>query len=154
VKRGPKPTPTATKELRGNPGKRPLNDAEPRPPQRRPPCPPHLDDAAKAEWRWITRYLLDIGVLTVIDKAALAAYCQAYSRWAKAEETLKTTGLVLKSAEGNFYTNPYLAVANKALAQMHSFLCEFGLTPASRTRVKATLDDPSLAILTLDEEAS
>ena len=29
--RGRKPVPTALKKLRGNPGKRPLNDAEPKP---------------------------------------------------------------------------------------------------------------------------
>jgi len=31
--------------------------------------------------------------------------------------------------------SPFLAVANKALEQMRSFLGEFGMTPASRTRL-------------------
>jgi P27 family predicted phage terminase small subunit len=152
---GRKAIPTEIKKMRGNPGRRPLNEAEPKPPQECPPCPAHLDDAAKAEWDWITKHLLDIGVLTVIDKAALAAYCQAYSRWSAAEETVRKTGLVLKSAEGNFYTNPYLAVVNKALQQMHSFLSEFGMTPASRTKIVANpvAGKPSLKILTMDQDA-
>jgi phage terminase small subunit len=33
--------------------------------------------------------------------------------------------------------SPFLAVANKALEQMRAFLNEFGMTPASRTRVHA-----------------
>jgi P27 family predicted phage terminase small subunit len=150
---GRKAIPTATKELRGNPGKRPLNKDEPKPPRKIPTCPAHLDDAAKAEWKWISKHLHAIGVLTLIDKAALAGYCQAYSRWAAAEAALQKTGLVLKSADGRFYTNPYLAVVNRALANMHSFLSEFGMTPASRTRVKAELGGPELQILSMDQEA-
>ena len=49
--RGRKPKPTALKELEGNPGKRPLNDREPKPEKKAPPCPKWLNDDAKKEWR-------------------------------------------------------------------------------------------------------
>ena len=49
--RGRKPTPTAIKELEGNPGKRPMNSAEPRPEKKAPPCPKWLEPEAKKEWR-------------------------------------------------------------------------------------------------------
>ena len=48
--RGRKPTPTAIKELEGNPGKRPLNKNEPKPTKKAPPCPKWLEPEAKKEW--------------------------------------------------------------------------------------------------------
>jgi hypothetical protein len=47
--RGRKPKPTFLKVLDGNPGKRPLNDQEPRPPQGIPDRPDWLDAEAQAE---------------------------------------------------------------------------------------------------------
>lgn len=45
--RGRKPTPTAIKELEGNPGKRPLNTKEPKPVKKAPSCPKWLEPEAK-----------------------------------------------------------------------------------------------------------
>lgn len=50
AQRGRKPKPIAIKELEGNPGKRPLNDAEPKPVRKAPPCPKWLEPEAKKEW--------------------------------------------------------------------------------------------------------
>jgi P27 family predicted phage terminase small subunit len=70
----------------------------------------------------------------------LAAYCQAWSRWVKAEEMLKSTGPVIKSkTTGAIYQNPYPAVANRAMKQMRDSLTEFGMTPSSRSRVSSDL---------------
>ena len=104
-------------------------------------CPvSHLDDEAQTEWNRITPELSTLGLITRIDRAALAAYCQAWSRWVKAEEMLKSTGPVIKSkATGAIYQNPYLAVANRAMKQMRDFLTEFGMTPSSRNRVSSGL---------------
>src|SRR5262245_33862362 len=148
--RGRKPTPTRLKLLRGNPGGRPLNAGEPRPPAAIPDCPDHLAGEAAAEWQRITAELAGLGLLTQCDRAALAAYCGCWARWIKAEDVLARSGEVLKAPErtevrkdgttvttsGGFYQNPWLAVANRALELMHKYLTEFGLTPASRTRVK------------------
>ena len=89
--RGRKPQPTALRRARGNPGKRAYNEAEPQPPKDLPDCPPHLSDVARAEWDRVAVTLHDIGVLTKVDRAALAAYCQAYGRWVEAEEQMKKT---------------------------------------------------------------
>ena len=48
---GRKPTPTTLKELKGNPGRRPLNEAEPKPAARLPSPPAHLSRSARREWR-------------------------------------------------------------------------------------------------------
>lgn len=70
--RGPAPKPTALKRLQGNPGKRALNESEPRPAATLPRCPSHLQGEARAEWRRVARALHESGLLTQVDRAALA----------------------------------------------------------------------------------
>ena len=49
--RGRKPLPSNVVRLRGNPGKRRANDAEPRPEPRPPACPGALGPEARKEWQ-------------------------------------------------------------------------------------------------------
>ena len=79
--RGRKPKPTHLKVLEGNPGRRPINGAEPKPAGDLPTCPAHLGPSAKAEWKRLARDLNRIGLLTMADRAALAVYCQSWGRW-------------------------------------------------------------------------
>jgi P27 family predicted phage terminase small subunit len=139
---GRKPTPTPLKLLAGNPGRRPLSQAEPTPAPRLPRAPEHLGPEARKEWRRAGRFLLQLGLVSDLDHAALAAYCTAYGRWVEAEQALKAYGLMLKSPNGFPVQSPYLAVANRALEQMRSLLSEFGMSPASRSRVSATPAQP------------
>ena len=76
-RRGPPPKPTRLKILAGNPGKRPLNDAEPVPAPGRPSCPAWVSKEGRAEWRRVTRELEALGLLARIDQATLACYCQS-----------------------------------------------------------------------------
>ena len=100
----------------------------------------------KREWRRIVPLLIDLGLYTDLDYAALAMYCQAYGRWVQAERTLAKQDLILTGAEGGTYQNPMLHVANKAWEQMRKILAEFGLTPSSRSRLQLRAgDEPSLA---------
>lgn len=136
---GRKPLPTIVKINRGNPGKRPLNMNEPQPRKGRPICPSHLDDEAKREWKRICDTLDDMGLLTKADRSALAAYCVAWSRWVEAENKVREYGLVLKSERSKLpVPSPYLNIAKQAMDQMCRLMGEFGLTPASRTRLSAT----------------
>jgi len=98
--RGPKPKPTALKMVMGNPGKRRLNHLEPKPRLVIPTCPAHLQPTAKAEWKRLARQMHQLGVLSELDRAVLAAYCQAYSRWVEAERRLKATPPLLKTPAG------------------------------------------------------
>jgi P27 family predicted phage terminase small subunit len=135
---GRRPKPTIIKILNGNPGKRPLNDAEPEVVAHIPDVPYHLDDVATAEWQRVTAELHAMGMLGDIDRAALAAYCVAWSRWVQAEQQIADEGYVLTGREGGTYQNPMLAVANKAMEQMCKYAVEFGMTPSSRTRIKVS----------------
>jgi P27 family predicted phage terminase small subunit len=152
---GPPPKPTHLKLVTGNPGRRPLNKREPKPAAGVPSVPAHLSAPAKAEWRRISRALAKMGILTGIDRAALGAYCQAYADWTEAEKELAANGRVIntpgktktKTAKDGSVTeettggypvqSPWLPIRNRALELMHKFLTEFGLTPASRSRITA-----------------
>lgn len=132
---GRKPVPTRLRLARGS--RRPINLNEPKPKACKPRCPSHLSDEAKAEWKRISVHLAREGLLTQLDRTALALYCQAYGRWVEAEAKAVEHGLVVKTTNGNAIPNPYLGVANKAAKQMLEILVEFGMTPSSRTRVTA-----------------
>jgi P27 family predicted phage terminase small subunit len=124
------------KRAQGNPGRRPLNNNEPKP-TGIPQCPSHLNEVAKREWRRIAPELIALGLLTKIDRAALAGYCVSYSRWVAAEQSVDKFGAVIRLKDSDTpLRNPHVAIANAALDQMRKFLTEFGMTPASRSRIQ------------------
>lgn len=137
AQRGRKPKPTAIKELEGNPGKRQLNEYEPRPAAKAPTCPKWLDDDAKKEWRRLAKQMEQIGILTEVDMAAFAAYCQAYSRWKAAEEFISKHGSIVKTPSGYWQQVPQVSIAQQYMKQMTKLCEQFGLTPASRSRIVA-----------------
>lgn len=100
-----------------------------------PRCPAHLSSVARKEWRRLATPLHEAGILTLADRAAMAAYCQAYARWVEAEEKLAATPALLKAPSGYVQQSPWLTVANKQLELMGRYMSELGLTPVARTRV-------------------
>ena len=145
--RGRKPTPTALKVLEGNPGKRKLNDNEPRPDKKAPSCPKWLEPEAKKEWRRLAKKMEQMGVLTEVDMAAFAGYCQAYARWKEAEEFITQHGTIVKTPSGYWQQVPQpsgywqqvpqVSIAQTYLKIMNRFAEQFGLTPSSRSRIIA-----------------
>ena len=85
AQRGRKPKPTAIKVLEGNPGKRELNQNEPKPEKKAPRCPAWLEPEAKKEWRRTAKRLRASRHPNGGCMAAFAGYCQAYARWKEAE---------------------------------------------------------------------
>jgi P27 family predicted phage terminase small subunit len=134
---GRKPLPTTLKKLKGNPGCRPLNENEPQP-TGIPSCPRHLSKTARIEWRRIAKELLACGLLTSVDRAALAGYCESWARYVEASENVQKFGTVIKSPNGYPILSPYVSICNTALREMRAFLTEFGMTPASRSRISVT----------------
>ena len=133
--RGRVPKPTAIRIAEGNPGKRALNRAEPVLPCGVPECPAHLEGEARTEWFRLVLPLHEAGVLTTVDRGALAAYCQAWCRWVEAEEKLKSMPVLVKTPSGYIQQNPWLGIANKQMELMGRYMAELGITPASRSRV-------------------
>ena len=160
-RRGPAPTPTKLKILRGNPGKRKLNDREPQPATGEPSMPTWLPAEARAEWRRVVPELQAIGLLSVVDRAMLATYCLAWARMVSAAKILETTGDLVDEPIFNrsgkkigSRTKPHAAVKlhRDASAQTRNFQAEFGLSPASRARIQVPKDatekdDPLLELI-------
>jgi P27 family predicted phage terminase small subunit len=133
--RGRRPKPTRLKVLTGNPGKRPLNADEPRPEPTIPECPPELGPVARKEWDRLAAELASLKILTALDRAALAAYCNAYGLWAEAIEAIQKYGTMVKSPSGYPIQSPYVSIANRQAEIMMRIASEFGFTPASRSRI-------------------
>ena len=131
-----RPKPTALKLIEGNRGRRPFNKREPKPRPVVPKCPAHLNTTAKREWSRVSKVLHKLGLLTEIDRAQLALYCQAWGRWVEAEEALKADGIIITAPSGYPMLNPQYAVCKQAMVTMQRALSEFGMSPASRTRVR------------------
>jgi P27 family predicted phage terminase small subunit len=142
-KRGPKPTPTKILKMRGS-WRAKRNPDEPQYPVSVPTCPGHLNEEARKEWKRITRLLKVQGLITLVDRAALTCYCEAWSGLVRATEKVNQMGEVLKSKEtGVIYQNPYLAIKNKAMEQINKFSSLFGLSPSSRVGLKTNPPVPT-----------
>ncbi|HEY9158926.1 phage terminase small subunit P27 family [Candidatus Binatus sp.] len=138
--RGKTPTPTTLKIMRGNPGRRPLNRDEPSSPllKRMPPAPGFLDDEGKRAWSLEGRRLIKAGLLTALDLTMFGTWCIWYSKRDIASRAVNKSGLVIKAGGvGNPYINPYMSVISMCSKAMHQIEIEFGLSPASRTKVKS-----------------
>lgn len=139
--RGRKRKPTEIKKAEGNPGKRPLNESEPKPPNPTSLDPPDwLNEIAKREWWALAPELERMGLLTLVDRAAMAMYCHHYSivqmcRAQMGEGMTVAQQLLHETPNGHMQASPYNSMLNQASMLMHKYQTEFGLTPASRARV-------------------
>lgn len=153
-RRGPPPKPTRLRILNGNASRRPLNADEPRPAEREPEQPAWLTGEAKTEWARIVPELKLLRLLTVVDRAALTAYCQAWAELAECTRLLEQEGRIFyepvigkkKNKKGvetlevvgnKVKAHPICRLQRDAFARVKAFLGEFGLSPASRSKVQA-----------------
>lgn len=140
-KRGPKPLPTKIHILNGNPGKRPLNEDEPvfDPADLRPPT--GMTSRARKKWKQMAPMLLERGLLTQADRDMLHNYCLAFERWQEAEHVLSNEGTTFENVDDNgnvkVMQRPEVNISKTYQQQMYRISCEFGLSPSSRSRVKA-----------------
>lgn len=140
---GPPPKPTALKKAQGNPGKRALNKSEPSfggPLD----CPEWLLPLAKEEWTRVAEQLAALDMLQSVDRAALAAYCQAYARWMAAEQEVMEEGQTFKEPIKDKQNNvvgykirrhPATTIAKDERAAMLRASALFGFDPSSRSRL-------------------
>lgn len=140
VNSGRLPKPSALKALAGNPGQRELQN-EPKPPAGYPDAPEWLDDVALTEWHRLTPILEKMGVVTVADRNAVAAYCQSYSLYVKAVEDISRNGFTVEGHRGVMSKNPAVQVQRDSLDQMGRWGAKLGLSPVDRVRLSVTPDD-------------
>jgi len=96
-----------------------------------PEPPAGLASVGKAEWKALARHLTKAGVLTLADLTALENYCRSLSDLRRYEASAKRAGPELAIAKG------YQGMVVKLRAQCSQLAQQFGLTPSSRSTVKA-----------------
>jgi P27 family predicted phage terminase small subunit len=130
-RRGPAAAPTAIKALRGNPGRRPLPAEPPIPAATNLAVPSSLQGAGRIEWRRLAPILSQTGVLAESDVVAFENYCRALSDLRRYELKAKRVGMELAIAKG------YAGMVLKIRAQVSQLAAQLGLTPSSRSQVRA-----------------
>ena len=139
---GRKKLPTNLKILQGTFRTSRENKDEPKPDINIPTAPDFLSKDALIEWGRISSQLSKLGLLSDMDMAALALYCQAWGRIVKYEKIVAEKGELYKTTNGNIQLSPAMWVVNKAYEQVYKFMTEFGMTPASRSKVSAKPKEP------------
>lgn len=138
MSKGRKPKPAALRILEGNPGKRPINNAVK--PDIQPLEPPaFLRSDGLYEWNRLHDHLVEIGVLTVLDRSIFSAYCSAYNDYCEAERLLEDgeadDRFVNEGKDGELTRNIISRARNEAAAAMVKYATELGMTPSSRSKV-------------------
>jgi P27 family predicted phage terminase small subunit len=127
------PAPKAVKLAKGERRPSRVNYEEPElPPPSSLAAPIGLDGAGKKEWDRQVALLSDRGVLTDSDLVAFEDYCRALSELRRFEVKARKAGPELAIAKG------YQGVVIKLRAQVNQLRQQCGLTPSSRSGVKAS----------------
>lgn len=152
--RGPKPTPEALKALTGARIRMAADLGEGvNPPVGAPAMPRHLVGPARTEWKRIAPLLVDLGLLTQLDRAALTMYCEAWGevvllssqivveRKASAASGRPETDALWRTLPSGIARPTVLVkLRDEAVARCERFLSHFGLSPSQRARVTASRD--------------
>lgn len=129
---------------------------EPIPPATVPIMPKHLRGEAATEWKRIAPLLARMKCLTEWDRSLLAAYCFEWGVYVELCKKVKIKDLVITTINGNKIHNPLLSARNKALTNLKELATEFGLSPASRSRLSVGEEEeqnPFLAFLKRSKRA-
>ena len=135
MQRGPKPMPRNLRLVRGDKSR--LNPDEPIVEVAAPDAPDYLTERERQVFTENAVKLARMRVMTEVDIDALAVYAVNFVRWREACKMVEDTGYIMQAPSGYPVPNPVLAIANKAQAEFMRIATEFGMTPSSRTRVKA-----------------
>jgi P27 family predicted phage terminase small subunit len=141
--RGRKPKPTVLKLLNGNPGKRPLNDHEPKPGHLTEDIPPELDKTdAKEEWQRTIVPAIRRGQITAADRVFAIAHCDLWATWrSQLADASRHAHVVAVGPNQHPMPNPARGMANKTFLLLAKVDAELGLTPSSRSRVRVEAQD-------------
>jgi len=133
--RGKRPKATALKIIEGNLGKRSLSQGLSSKMIENMTPPSWLKGLARRKWQRICPDLQGAGLMTTLDRTALAMFCVVYARWRLANEHIDKEGLVEQTRRGHMKSSPYVVISNKSFDQMRSMLGEIGMSPCARARM-------------------
>lgn len=150
---GRRPQPAQVLQLHGRgPGKDSGGRDIPKPPpfKRLPPdVPGWLSEEGKAEWGRVVPGLARLDILKPEDRAVLAAYCETWSVFVRAQRDVNYEGLktvqITTLANGNVVEkpvpNPAVAIARAAGRELRGFAAQFGLSPSAELALGKVGDD-------------
>lgn len=142
-KRGPRPEPTIIKIAKGNPGKRRLNESEPKPAADAIQPPDWVTGVARSKWDEVVPKLIGMGVMTNADIDTIARYCTMHEQYVKYLEQVRRglDVLVIRDEKGKvkyMQSTPAATMMTKLAASMLRIEQEFGLTPSARSGLSAS----------------
>jgi P27 family predicted phage terminase small subunit len=143
-RRGPAPSPTALRVLKGDRPYR-INRAEPRPRDELPARPGWLSARAADEWDRVLPDLAAMGTAKAVDASGLAAYCEAVALMITLADVLAKSGPLIVGADGGVHKNPAVAQFRDAASQVRLWAREFGFTPAARQPLKVDVEHHGLS---------
>lgn len=137
--------PTAVKKALGTYEKYYGNENEPQLPCSIPEPPPHLGEQASKLWPEYANMLRSMGVLTTCDRTAMESLCETHAeiiglRQEIAEHGKTTYSVVTQSGDEMIRGLPQVAQLSDAERRLLALLTQFGLTPASRSKVSKIVE--------------
>ena len=87
-------------------------------------------------WEHFAPLLARYGVVSQMDEYSLAMLCEAVADYEAARERVREKGATALSPNGYEMTSVHAVEMRKAYDRVKALLIEFGMTPASRTKVK------------------
>jgi P27 family predicted phage terminase small subunit len=130
--RGRKQKPTALKQLQGNPGRRPLNVAEPKPALvTRLVVPSHLRGDARRIWRTLATQLRAVGLFTELDVHKVTLLAVALAEHRRCYEELQ----VALETQPKVDTSGLARALRQAAETFKGLSTGFGMDPGDRVRL-------------------
>jgi len=144
---GRRPDPTELLKLRGTYRADRHSRNRPKPETTLPDRPRWLAGEGKKEWERLSPVLVRHGLLSELDRACFASYCQAWAEFVLiSRKVRRLEDFTVTTDKGNVIQHPLLGIRNRAHARLLSALREFGLTPSARAGLSLTPvsseDDP------------
>jgi P27 family predicted phage terminase small subunit len=105
-----------------------------------PEAPEWLSEEARAEWDRVLPGLTRLDLLKPEDRAALAAYCEAWATFRQASELVQREGLTFEAKQGTL-PHPAVGIARAAGRELRAWAAHFGLTPSTEGALARGSDD-------------
>jgi P27 family predicted phage terminase small subunit len=132
--------PTALKVLKGGHKER-INTDEPMPEAGVPACPTNDPDVVEV-WDYTVAQLVKMRTITMADRDALYAYCEQVVQYRKAAQMVREDGAIIDT-RGGPKKHPATTVMRETAVAIKMFGRDFGLSPAARTAIKVTDQQPA-----------
>lgn len=135
--KGRKPKPSSLKVIEGNTARRPAKK-ELKAKAVMPPKPKTLSEAARKVWDEVAPELAELGVLARVDATTLETFCNNLVMMRRLQRFIDENGYSYTTETKNGIMHrqfPEVGILQKCQTQHRAFMSEFGMSPASRTRL-------------------